>query len=49
MLASFILAQLEGRQNSALASTMLILFSPKCVGANIGVSTTTPQIPWVKS
>lgn len=40
---SFILAQLEGRQNSVPASIMLIPCSPKCVGADIGVSTATSR------
>lgn len=40
---SFILAQLEGRQNSVPASIMLIPCSPKCVGADTGVSTATSR------
>lgn len=43
VLVLFILAQLEGRQNSAPASIMLIPHSPKCVGADRGVSVATPR------
>lgn len=46
---SFILAQLEGRQNSVPASIMLIPCSPKCVGADTGVSTATSRYHGKKS
>lgn len=46
--ASFILAQLEGKQNSAPASIMLIPCSPKCVGEHRGFNS-HPEILWEKS
>ena len=48
-LVLFILAQLEGRQNSAPASIMPIPHSPKCVGADRGVSVATPRCHGVRS
>ena len=42
VLVFFILAQLEGRQNSAPASITLIPCSPKHVGADRGVSVAPP-------
>lgn len=49
VLVLFILAQLEGRQNSAPASIMLIPQSPKCVGADRGVLVATPRCHGEKS